>query len=108
MHEFTNTRNLNATCDSCATPIAKPVKIISISSRMDQVATHVRCPNCKSQTVVGSSNSGDLLDRNGKRHLCRGADRIEHEEKCVVEIQKIIEFYNRRELSSFQLELNTP
>ncbi|SRR6266487_1007559 len=108
MDEFTNPRNLNATRDSWATPIAKAVRIISISSRMDQVSTHVRCPNCKLQIVVGSSNSGDLLDQNGKRHFCRGVDLIEHEERCVTQLQKIIEYYNRRELSSFQLELNIP
>jgi hypothetical protein len=102
MTEFTNSKNLNAP----TTPIAKAVKIISISSRMDiGLAPHIRCPNCKSQVVVGSLNSSDLLDLNWKRHFCDDADRIKHEENCVIEIQKFIEHYNRRELSSFQLGL---
>jgi hypothetical protein len=102
MIEFTDSTNLNAP----TTPIAKAVKIISISSRMDiGLAPHIRCPNCKSQVVVGSLNSSDLLDLNWKRHFCDDADRIKHEENCVIEIQKFIEHYNRRELSSFQLGL---
>jgi hypothetical protein len=106
MDEFTIPRNLNATYDSWTTPIAKAVKFISISSRLNiEVATRVRCPRCKSQVVVGSLNSGDLLDLSGKRHFCEDPDRIGHEVKCVTQIQKIIEYYNRRELSSFQLGL---
>jgi hypothetical protein len=106
--ELTNPANLNAPTggDSSTTTNAKAVKIISISSRMNiEVATHVRCPNCKSQVVVGSLDSSDLLDLNWKRHFCDDADRIKHEEKCVTKIQKIIEYYNRLELSSFQLGL---
>ena len=108
MNEFTTPGNLKASSDS-STTIAKAVKIISISSRMDiEVATHARCPNCKSQVVVGSLNWSDRLDRNGKRHFCKGPDRIRHEEKCVIEIQKVIGYYNRYELSSFQVEVNIP
>ena len=109
MDEFTNPTNLNATLNSWATPITKAFKIISISSRMDiEVARHVRCPNCRSEVIVRSLNSGELLDRNGKRHFCDDAERIKHEENCVIEIQQFIEHYNRHELSSFQVELNIP
>jgi hypothetical protein len=102
MGKFTNPTNLYAP----STPIANAVKIKSLSSRMDiEVAPHVRCPNCKSQVVIGSLNSSDLLDLNWKRHFCDDADRIKHEENCVIEIQKFIEHCNRRELSSFQLGL---
>src|SRR5437899_1225073 len=104
MDEFTIPRDLNATSDSWVTPIAKAVEIISISSRMD-IDPHFRCPNCKSQIITGSLNSSDLLDLNGKRHFCESADRIRHQEKCVIDIHKIIEYYNRHELSAFQLGL---
>lgn len=106
MGKFTNPRDLNATSDSWATPIAKAVEIASISSRMDiEVAPHFRCPSCKSQIITRSSISNDLLDLNGKRHFCDSADRIRHEEKCVIDIHQIIEYCNRHELSSFQLGL---
>ncbi len=107
MDEFTNARHLNATCDSWATSIAKAIKIKPHSSSTG-FAQHTFCPNCKSQTIGGSLNSSDLLDLNWKRHFCSDPDRIAHEEKCVTQVQKIIEYYNRRELSSFQLELNIP
>lgn len=108
MDEFTNARNLNATWDLWATPIVKAVKINSISSRMDIEVETLRYPNCKSQVIIESLNSSDLLDLNRKRHFSDDIDRIVHEEKCVIDIQKIIEYYNRCELSSFQVELNIP
>jgi hypothetical protein len=109
MDEFTTSTILNVPSgrDSSRTTIAKAVKIIS--SRTDiGLAPNIRCPYCKSQVIVGSLNSIDLLDLNGKRHFCEDPDRIAHEIKCVKQIQKIIEYYNRRELSSFQVEVNIP
>jgi hypothetical protein len=111
MTEYANSMNLSApnSGEPSTTTIAEVAKIISMSSRMDiEAAPHIRCPNCKSQVIVGSSNSGDLVYRNGKRPFCDGADRIPHEEKCVAQIQKIIEYYNRRELTTFQGEVNIP
>ena len=89
------------------TSTANAVRIESITSKVKKGrdASHIRCQNCK---AINSLDGDDRLDLNGKRHFCDGADRIRHEENCVVEIQKFIEYYNRRELSSFQVEVNIP
>ena len=77
MDEFTNPTHLNATGDSSATTIAKAAKIMSILSTTDNgLEPHIRCPYCKSQFIVGSLNSIDLLDLNGMRHFCEDPDRI--------------------------------
>jgi hypothetical protein len=78
--------------DSITSKLSKNKKDASVS----------RCQKCK---AINPLDGDHLLDPNGKRHFCDSADRIPHEEKCVIEIQKIIEYYNRRELSSFQLGL---
>jgi hypothetical protein len=85
---------------------ANAVRIDSITSKLvkkEKNASHVRCQKCKS---INALDGDDLLDLNGKRHFCEDPDRIADEVKCVTQIQQIIEYYNRRELSSFQLELN--
>jgi hypothetical protein len=90
------------------TSTANAVRIDSITSKLvkkEKDASHIRCQKCKSITTL---NGDDLLDLNGKRHFCDSSDRIPHEEKCVIKIQNIIKYYNRRELSGFQLELNIP
>jgi hypothetical protein len=94
MDEFTTSTILNVPSgrDSSRTTIAKAVKILSISSR---TAPHIRCPYCKSQVIVGSLNSFD-------------PDRLRHEENYVIEIQKMLEYYNRNEIASLQEELNIP
>ena len=89
------------------TSAANAVRIDSITSKFVKKgnASHVRCQKCKS---INRFDGDDLLDLNGKRHFCSDPDRITHEEECVTQLKKIIEYYNRRELSSFQLELNIP
>jgi hypothetical protein len=89
------------------TSAANAVRIDSITSKVKNKkhASYVRCQKCKS---INTLDGDSILDPNGKRHFCRGADRVTHELKCVSQIQNIIEYYNRRELSSFQLELNIP
>jgi len=84
---------------------ANAVRIGAITSKLvkkEKDASHIRCQKCK---AINTLDGEDILDLNGKRHFCHGADRIAHEEKCVVEIQKVIEYYNRKELSGFQLGL---
>jgi hypothetical protein len=106
MDEFTNPTNLNATSGLSTTTIATALKIMSISSTTDNgLASRMRCPHCKSQVILGSLNSIDLWDLNGIRHFCEEPARIDHEEKCITQIQKIMEYYNRHEFSSFQLAL---
>ena len=87
------------------TSTANAVRINSITSKLvkkEKDASHIRCQKCK---AINTLDGDDLLDLNGKRHFCHGADRIRHEENCVIEIQKVLEYYNRKELSGFQLEL---
>jgi len=104
MDEYTNSTNLNPPGGKGASAIsARAVKILPArSSSIVERSTPGCCIRCKSQVIVDES---DFLDLNHKRHFCEAADRIPHEEKCVIEIQKILEYYNRRELSSFQLGL---
>jgi len=100
--EYTNSWHINHRSEyQKKTPTAIAVSIASISLKKKD-ASNIRCPRCKSITTL---DGADLLDLNGKRHFCHGTDRIRHEENCVIEIQKIIKNYNRRELSSFQLGL---
>ena len=85
---------------------ANAVRIDSITSKLvKNDESHIHCRRCK---CIIALDGVDLLDVQGKRHFCRDAERIVHEERCVAEIQEIIEYYNRRELSSFQVELNIP
>ncbi|MDQ6668197.1 MAG: hypothetical protein M3Y53_08240 [Thermoproteota archaeon] len=102
MVEYTNSWDINHRSEyQKKTPTASAVSIASISMKKKD-ASNIRCPRCKSITTL---DGADLLDLNGKRHFCRGADRIAHEENCVIKIQKIIKYYNRHEFSSFQLGL---
>jgi hypothetical protein len=105
MTEYTNSQDMNHRTIEYQekTSTANAVRIDSITSK-ENVSTCL-CSKCKS---IISLDGTDLLDLNGKRHFCDGADLISHEEKCVTQIQKIIDHYNRRELSSFQVELNIP
>jgi hypothetical protein len=104
MVEYTNSTNLNARSGKGTSAIfGKAVKILPTRPRSNvERSPRVCCPKCKSQVIV---DERDFLDLNQKRHFCEGADRIPHEEKCVIEIQRILEYYNRHELSSFQLGL---
>jgi hypothetical protein len=106
MIEYTNSQDINHRSIEYQkkTSTANAVRIAataSTSAKIAKEATRSRCHHCKS-TIT---HSNDILDLNGKRHFCDGAGRIRHEEKCVIKIQKIIEYYNRHELSSFQLGL---
>src|SRR5437660_6731456 len=86
------------------TSTANVVRIDPITSTLvkkEKKLADIHCKKCKSINTFDN-----ILDSDGKRHFCRGVDRIAHEENCVIEILKFIEYYNRRELSSFQLELN--
>jgi hypothetical protein len=85
-----------------ATAIAIRIAAFASSVKNTKEASRSRCHKCKFVTTL---DGYDLLDLNGKRHFCHGVDRIAHEEECVTQLQKIIEYYNRCELSSFQLEL---
>ncbi|MDQ6668763.1 MAG: hypothetical protein M3Y53_11150 [Thermoproteota archaeon] len=107
MIKYTNSRDINFRSIGYQekTSTAAAVRIDSITSKLvkkEKDASHFGCLKCKAITTL---DGDDLLDLNGKRHFCEDPDRMDHEEKCVIQIQKIIEYYNRRELSSFQLGL---
>ncbi|PWU80255.1 MAG: hypothetical protein DLM72_13055 [Candidatus Nitrosopolaris wilkensis] len=78
-----------------------PVAFTSINSE----SLRTRCPDCNSQVGILNVNQKALFDLNCKRHFCNGSNRISHEEKCLIQIQKVIDYYNRHELSAFQLGL---
>jgi hypothetical protein len=105
MTGYTNSQHINHRTIKYQekTSTANAVRIDSITSK-ENVSTCL-CSICKS---IISLHGADLLDLNGKRHFCDGPDLIAHEEKCITNIQEIIEYYNRLELSSFQVELNIP
>ena len=110
MREYTNSRVINhrSTEYQEKTPAATAARIDSITSKLVKQKndeSQFRCRKCKSIIAL---DGADLLNFQGKRHFCCGVERIAHEERCVAEIQEIIEFYNRRELSSFYVELNIP
>ena len=110
MIKYTNSRDINFRSIEYQkkTSTANAVRIDAIASillKKQKDASHIRCQKCK---AINTLDGDDLLDLNGKRHFCHGADRIRHEENCVIEIQKVIEYYNRKELSGIQLELNIP
>jgi hypothetical protein len=104
--EYTNSRDINHRSIEYQekTSTANAVRIESIASKFvkEKDASHIRCQKCK---AINTLDGDDLLDLNGKRHFCEDPDRIAHEEKCVTQLKKIIQNYNQRELSSFQLEL---
>ena len=107
---YTNSRDINFRSIEYQkkTSTANAVRINSITSKLvnkEKDVSHIRCQKCR---AINTLDGDDLLDLNGKRHFCHGADRIRHEENCVIEIQKVIEYYNRKELSGIQLELNIP
>jgi hypothetical protein len=106
MTEYTNSLDINHRLKKISA--ANAVRSDSITSKLvnkEKDASHIRCQKCK---AINTLDGDDLLDLNGKRHFCGGADRIRHEENCVIEIQKVIEYYNWKELSGIQLELNIP
>jgi hypothetical protein len=109
MIKYTNSRDINFRSIEYQekSSTAAAVRIDSITSKLvkKKDASHNRCQKCKAITTL---DGDDLMDLNGKRHFCEGADRIRHEEICVIEIQKVIEYYNWKELSGFQVELNIP
>ncbi len=109
MIKYTNSRDINFRSIEYheKTPTANALKIDAIASKLvkKKDASHIRCQKCK---AINTFDGEDILDLNGKRHFCHGADRLRHEEICVIEIQKVIDYYNRKELSAFQLELNIP
>ena len=110
MIKYTNSRDINFRSIEYQekTSTAAAVRIDSITSKLvkkEKDASHFGCQKCR---AINTLDGDDLLDLNGKRHFCHGADRIRHEENCVIEIQKVIEYYNRKEFSGIQLELNIP
>ena len=109
MIKYTNSRDINFRSIEYheTTPTANALKIHAIASKSikKKDASHISCQKCK---AIITRDGDDLMDLNGKRHFCHGAERIRHEEICVIEIQKVIEYYNWKELSGFQVELNIP
>lgn len=109
MIKYTNSRDINHRSIEYQkkTSTANAVRIGAIASKLvkEKAVSHIRCQKCKAITTF---DGDDLMDLNGKRHFCHGAERIRHEEICVLEIQKVIEYYNWKELSGFQVELNIP
>jgi len=108
MIKYTNFRDINhpSTEYQEKTSAANVVIIDAITSKSikkEKNLSDILCQICRSENTLDGDHHLDLV---GKRHFCHGADRIRHEENCVTQLQKIIEYYNRRELSSFQLELN--
>jgi hypothetical protein len=113
MIEYTDSLNLNAhTAEDPNRTFANALEIIPITSVLNRAPddrlkhSSTNCPKCKSPTISGIKNAGDLLDLNDKRDFCSDVQRILHEEKCVIKLQTIILNYNQDELSNFQLELN--
>ncbi len=102
MKEYTNSRDINhRSIDYLKkTSAANAGRTDSITSMFVKKDKHTQ--KCKS---INTLDGDGLLDNSEKRHFCRGMDRIAHELKCVTQLQKIIEYYNRCELSSFQLGL---
>jgi hypothetical protein len=109
MIKYTNSRDINfrSTEYQEKTSTANAVRIDTIASKLvkERDTSHIRCQKCKAITTL---DGDDIMDLSGKRHFCSSADRITHEEKCVLEIQKIIEYHNQKEFSGFHLELNIP
>lgn len=109
MLEYTNSRDIKHPPieyqEKSSKANAARIDSITLKVKKEKNVSRCRCSKCKS---IISLDGTDLLNLNGKRHFCDGADVIPHEEKCVTQIQKIIEYYNRKELSSFQVELNIP
>jgi hypothetical protein len=85
---------------------AEALRIENIASTPNRSESRTRCAQCNSQVLVMNEYSRDLLDLNRKRHFCNDVDRILHEEKCVIRLQRIVEYYNRTEFSSHQLEMS--
>ncbi len=59
------------------------------------------CFRCTLHSIINT-------DSNEKRHNLSGIDLIQHEIKCVSELERIINYYNRYELSSFHVEMIIP
>ncbi len=69
-----------------------------------------RCDRCNAYLIVDSAIKDQnrkfiVLDLDQKRHFCCDSDKILHEGHTVEYLQKIIDYTNKRELSSFKLEL---
>jgi hypothetical protein len=96
MDKFTTSTILNVPSgrDSARTTNTKAVKILSSRTDIGK-PPNIRCPYYKSQVIAGTLNSID-------------PDRIRNEENYVIEIQKILEYYNKNELAGLQEELNIP
>jgi hypothetical protein len=109
MTEYTNSRDINHRSieyqEKRSTANAVGIDSITTKVKKEKNVSTCRCSKCKS---IISLDGADLLDLNGKRHFCDVPDLISHEEKCMAKIQEIVGYYNRRELASFQVELNIP
>jgi hypothetical protein len=69
-----------------------------------------RCKNCNSLIIFDATKREEnreytALDLNRKRHFCSDIDKIAHECKIVDYVKKIIDDFNKTELTSFELEL---
>jgi hypothetical protein len=84
---------------------SEALRIENIASKPNRSESRTRCARCNSQVLVMNDYSRDLLDLNRKRHFCNDVDRILHEEKCVIRLQSILEYYNQTEFSSQQVEM---
>ena len=54
----------------------------------------------------GSNTDLRHADQDEKNHFCSKVDLIRHEENWIIELQKMVEYINQHELSSFQVESN--
>lgn len=94
MMNYSDLPNLNA-----------PKSYSSLYARtLGNTAHIILCFRCRLNLNIDRA----IDDSNGKRHNLRGVDLIQHEVKCVSELQKIVNYYNRHELSSFQVEMIIP
>jgi hypothetical protein len=103
MIKYTGSLNLNATT-AYPNRATKPTNVAEVTSTSNISPSIKGCSNCKSLTNIDTI----LADQKGKKRFCSGVNLIRHEENCIIEIQKIIEYFNQHELSSFQVELNIP
>jgi|GraSoiStandDraft_25_1057303.scaffolds.fasta_scaffold620112_1 hypothetical protein len=57
-------------------------------------------------SMDGSNTDPRHANQKEKNHFCSKVDLIRHEENWIIELQKMVEYINQHELSSFQVESN--
>jgi hypothetical protein len=103
MMKYTNSRDINFRSIEYRgkTSTGDAARIDAITSKLisEKNASPILWFECQSIITL---DAADPLHRNGKRDFYDNTDRVPH----VIKIQKFIEYYNRKELSRFQVELN--